>query len=47
MILAFEFNSYFLPHIQVKLKWIIHLNVKVKATNLLEENTGENDFDLC
>lgn len=39
-------NLYLILHTEIKLKWIIGLNLKPKFIKLLEENIGENLCDL-
>lgn len=39
-------NPYLSPHIKINPKCIIDPNVKSKTINHLEENTGENLYDL-
>ena len=39
-------NPYLTLHTEIKLKWIIGLNVKPKFIKLSEENIGENLCDL-
>ena len=39
-------GSYFTPHTQINLEWIINLNVKVTIVIVLKGNIGENICNL-
>lgn len=41
-----KINLYLTPYTQIKLKWIIYLNLKAKVIKFLEEYIKENLCDL-